>query len=338
MRFSVAIPTCKEGLSYPLPFAGPEEIVRVAQSAEQLGYHSVWGNDHITAPRYVRETFDQPPNFYEPLIVLAYIAASTRRIKLAPSVIVLPMREPVYLAKQVATLDVFSGGRFILGVGVGAYREEFEAIHPDLAPTAQRGQMVDESLEALVRLFREPVASFAGDYYHFEGIALAPKPLQDPLPLYVGGNNLNAARRAGRWGTGWLPAALEPERIRQGVEVARQAAVEAGRGEIEIDIAPQLMVRIDQTAEKALARFEASQMYRHLHSLSKSTLRQQEIARIAENNLIGTPEQILARIERLAGAGVTHCAAMNFISETPADMLEQMAWFHEEVGSRYPES
>src|SRR5690606_12467245 len=163
MRFSVAIPTCKEGLSYPLPFAGPEEIIRVAQSAEQLGYHSVWGNDHITAPRYVRETFDQPPNFYEPLIVLAYIAASTRRIKLAPSVIVLPMREPVYLAKQVATLDVFSGGRFILGVGVGAYREEFEAIHPDLAPTAQRGQMVDESLEALVRLFREPVASFAGD-------------------------------------------------------------------------------------------------------------------------------------------------------------------------------
>lgn len=335
MRFSVAIPTCKEGLSYPLPFAGPEELVRVAQTAERLGYHSVWGNDHITAPQYVRETFEQPPNFYEPLIALAYTAAKTSRIRLAPSVIVLPMREPVYLAKQVATLDVFSGGRFILGVGVGAYREEFEALHPALAKTAHRGRMVDESIEALVRLLSWPEATFEGEYYHFEKIALSPKPLQNPLPLYVGGNSLNAARRAGRWGAGWLPATLEPKQIRRGVEAVQKAAEEAGRNGSSIDIAPQLLVCIGQSHEEALARFKASQMYRHLVSLSKSTLRQQNLARIEENNLVGTPEQILARVERLAEAGVTHCSAMNFISQTPSELLEQMAFFKEAVVDRY---
>lgn len=335
MRYSVGIPTCKEGLNFPAPFAGPDEIIQIIQKAEELGFHSVWGNDHITAPKYVREAFDVPPNFYEPLITLTYAAAKTNRIKLAPSVIVLPMREPAYLAKQVATLDQFSNGRFILGVGVGAYREEFERIKPRLAQTAHRGAMVDEALEALVRLFTEPVASFDGDYYCFDGIALSPKPVQEPFPIYVGGNNKNAARRAGKYGMGWLPAALSTEDIRRGIDVLQQASAEAGRDPQAIDVAPQLMVTMGQTHEEAIERFQNSQMYHHLVSLRRSTLRNQDLSRIEENNLVGTPEQILAKIEKLEQAGVTHCAALNFISNTPTEMMEQMAYFKETVMDVY---
>jgi probable F420-dependent oxidoreductase len=335
MRYSVGIPTCKEGLNFPAPFAGPEDIIEIIQKAEELGFHSVWGNDHITAPKYVREAFDAPPNFYEPLITLAYAAAKTSRIKLAPSVIVLPMREPVYLAKQVATLDAFSSGRFILGVGVGAYREEFERIHPRLAKTARRGVMVDEALEALVRLFTEPVASFDGNYYCFDGIALSPKPVQDPFPIYVGGNSKNAAQRAGTYGMGWLPAALSATDIRRGIEVLHEAAQAAGRDPESIDVAPQLMVTMGQTYEEAIERFKNSQMYHHLISLSSSTLRNQDLSRIEENNLVGTPEQILAKIEKLDRAGVTHCAALNFISNTPDEMMEQMKFFQEAVINVY---
>ena len=120
MDVGVAIPTCKEGLSSPVGFARPEQVNEVVVHAERLGYHSVWGNDHITAPQYVREHYPDPPSFYEPLIALAAAAGVTRRIRLATATIVLPLREPVYLAKQVATLDRFSGGRVILRVGMGA--------------------------------------------------------------------------------------------------------------------------------------------------------------------------------------------------------------------------
>lgn len=335
MRFSVGIPTCKEGLNFPAPFAAPRQVIAIIQKAEELGFHSVWGNDHITAPKYVRESFSEPPNFYEPLITLSFAAAVTGRIGLAPSVIVLPMREPVYLAKQVATLDVFSGGRFILGVGVGAYREEFERINPRLARTANRGDMVDEAIEALVCLLTEPVASFEGKYYQFDGIALSPKPQQDPFPIYVGGNSDNAARRAGTHGMGWLPAALSTADIGHGIEVLQEAASAAGRDANEIDIAPQLLVTMGKTYEEAIERFKNSQMYHHLISLRRSTLRGQDLSRIEENNLIGTPEQILGKITKLQDAGVTHCAALNFISNTPAEMMEQMSYFKEAVMDVY---
>jgi len=116
----------------PLPFADLGDVVRISQAAERLGYHSVWGNDHITAPRYVREAHANQPRFFEPLITLAYVAAHTTTIRLGTAVLVMPMREPVYLAKQVATLDHASHGRVLLGVGVGAYREELEAIKPTM--------------------------------------------------------------------------------------------------------------------------------------------------------------------------------------------------------------
>src|SRR5947207_15163909 len=147
LRFGVHIPTCIEGMMYPVPFAKPEDILPTALLAERLGFDSVWGNDHMTTQRYVQREWPEPPNFYEPLITFAYVAARTERLRLATGIIVLPMRTMPVLAKQVATLDQLSGGRVILGVGTGAYREEYEALYPD-ACEARRVEIGGERMRA----------------------------------------------------------------------------------------------------------------------------------------------------------------------------------------------
>ena len=131
MRFGVHVPTCIEGMMYPVPFARPADILPSALLCEELGFDSVWGNDHMTTQRYVQREFPDPPNFFEPLVTFSYCAARTTRLRFATGIIVLPMRNMPVLAKQVATLDQLSGGRVILGVGTGAYREEYEALFPD---------------------------------------------------------------------------------------------------------------------------------------------------------------------------------------------------------------
>jgi alkanesulfonate monooxygenase SsuD/methylene tetrahydromethanopterin reductase-like flavin-dependent oxidoreductase (luciferase family) len=133
MKFSVCLPTGFEGVMYPVPFVAPEDFVRLAIACERLGYHSVWGNDHITTQRYVRDLFPgTPPSFYDVMTVLSFCAAATKTIKVGTALAILPMRDPFWLAKQAATLDQLSGGRLILGLGIGAYREEFRAWAPRL--------------------------------------------------------------------------------------------------------------------------------------------------------------------------------------------------------------
>ena len=134
MKFSISLPTCFEGVMYPIPFVEPGDFVRMAQLCERLGYDSVWGNDHITSQHYVRELFpDHAPNFYELMTVLSFCAAATSRIRVGTALAVLPMRDPFWLAKQSATIDQLSNGRLVLALGVGAYREEFAAWAPRLA-------------------------------------------------------------------------------------------------------------------------------------------------------------------------------------------------------------
>ena len=158
---SAGLPTGMEGLTYPIPFSEPEAVIRIAQHAERLGYHSVWGNDHMTTQHYVRAEFPVPPRFWEPLITYAFVAAHTKTLRLGTGVLVLPMRRDiVVLAKQLATLDHFSGGRLEFGVGVGAYREEFEALWPD--SKAHRGDMVEEGVKAIQALFGHAEQLFRG--------------------------------------------------------------------------------------------------------------------------------------------------------------------------------
>jgi alkanesulfonate monooxygenase SsuD/methylene tetrahydromethanopterin reductase-like flavin-dependent oxidoreductase (luciferase family) len=128
MKFSISLPTCFEGVMYPIPFVEPDDFVRMAQLCEKLGYHSVWGNDHIQTQDYVRGLFPgKAPNFYELLTVLSFCAAATTKLEVGTALAVLPMRDPFWLAKQAATIDQLSNGRLILALGLGAYREEFAA-------------------------------------------------------------------------------------------------------------------------------------------------------------------------------------------------------------------
>jgi probable F420-dependent oxidoreductase len=330
MIFAVSIPTCKEGLSLPTPFCGPAEVVQMCVRAEELGYHSVWGNDHITPPRYVRDDYPDPPNFYEPLTTLSFVAQATTRVKLGTSVLVLPMREPVYLAKTVATLDAFSGGRFMLGVGVGAYREEFERLRPRDA-NVKRAELMDESVQILRLLFEERSASFEGKHYAFDEIQLAPKPVQQPLPFFIAGNDAAGARRAARWGQGWFPAAMGIDDLRRGMDILRQECDRFGRNPSEVVIAPQLTCGIGRTHEAGLAQFRRSRMYTHLRTLSGSTLKQQDLGKVEETNLVGSTAEIVEKIKRLEAAGVDMLAAMSFTSNSYQEMLDDMALFAEEV-------
>ncbi len=330
MRFSVALPNGVEGLAFPLPFAGPTEIIELARSAANAGFDGVWCNDHLSTQRYVRARWPALPNYYEPLITLSFVAAAVPQIRLGTSVVVMPMREPVVLAKQAATLDVYSGGRLWLGVGVGAYREEFEAVRPGMR-TANRGAMLAEGVQALRVLLEQQEATFVGQHYAFEGVTMAPKPLQQPLPIYIGGNSEASAERAGRYGQGWLPAVLPPATIASRLTALKNTARSAGRDPDGIDIAPQISVCVGRTYEEARARYRGSPFFHHLESLLQSTLRGQDLEAVTAHDLVGTPDQIAEKMLEFERVGVTHLASLVFTSNSVAEMKEHMQWFAQDV-------
>jgi alkanesulfonate monooxygenase SsuD/methylene tetrahydromethanopterin reductase-like flavin-dependent oxidoreductase (luciferase family) len=159
-------------MAYPVPFATADEVVRIAVEAEGLGYHEVSGNDHLSTQRFVREAWPQPPDYFEPLMMLATIAATTSVVRLGTGILVLPMRDPVLLAKQVATLDQISGGRVTLAVG--GYRDEFENVVPDLADVS-RIDLMSEGIESLRVLFERPRSTYEGKYRRFVDVESYPK-------------------------------------------------------------------------------------------------------------------------------------------------------------------
>jgi probable F420-dependent oxidoreductase len=328
MRVSVQLPTCTEGLVNPIPFAtAPADFVRLAQAAERLGYDGVWGNDHVTAAPYVREHWSEPPNFYEVLVTLATIGAHTSRVHLGTAVIVLPLRDPVLLARQVATLDRMTGGRVILGVGIGAYREEFLAQWPRRR-AVRRGDLFDEGLAALRQLFTEREASYVGAHVAFEGVELAPKPVQRPLPIYIGGHNEAAVARAARLGQGWLPGWRPFDEIAARTALLRRLTAEAGRDPKEVEAAVQLTVVLGRTPEEAAARYRKTGMVQHRRSLAHSG---RDPALAESNNLIGSPASLLDTLAFLAAAGVDHLCALQFPHDSVTEMQEQMEWFARDV-------
>ncbi len=332
MNFSVGLPTCMEGMIYPVPFASAQDVVKIAMHAEKLGYHSVWGNDHMTTQQYVRAEYPAPPNFWELLITLSFVASNTEKLRIGTGVLVSPLRRDiVVMAKQLATLDVFSNGRLLVGVGVGAYREEFEALHPEYK--GSRGAIMEESLHALQALFTERDATWRGEHYHFENVEMFPKPLQKPLPMYIGGNSQAAVRRAALYGQGWIGAVLRPDELTSHTRYLYEIAAENGRNPMEIDIAPQFIACVDKSYKSAVQRFRNSQIYKHLISLSGSTLKHQVNTGVLfeEVNLIGTPEKILEKIDQLSRAGVTHISALLFPAHTVGELCDQMQWFAEDI-------
>jgi len=330
---SAGLPTGMEGLTYPVPFSSPETLIKIAQHAEKLGYHSVWGNDHMTTQHYVREEFPVPPRFWEPLMTYAFIAANTTTLRFGTGILVLPMRRDiVVLAKQIATLDHFSGGRLEIGVGVGAYREEFDALRPEGG--VHRGDMVEEGVRALQLLFKERNASFDGKYYKYKDVEFFPKPKQEKLPIYFGGNNENHIRRVAEGADGWIPAGMPADKLKTMVTQMKEMTVAAGRDPSEIAVAPQYIVYAGKNHEAAVARYKQSQMHKHLLSLSKSTLKGQANLAMEDINLIGNPDSIVEKAHKLKDAGVTHLLGLYFAANDIQELLDQMQFFAEEITPR----
>ena len=335
MHFSICLSTGFEGVMYPIPFAGPEDFVAQARLCERLGYHSVWGNDHVTTQAYVREKFPgRTPNFYEPLITLAMCAQATERIKLGTALLVLPMREPVILAKQVATLDQMSGGRFILGIGLGAYREEFSAMSQRLKD-ARRGDILDEGVEAFLRLIGEPRASFDGDFHAIKDIEMMPKPKQHPFPLYVGGHNMAAVERAARVGRGWLPGWRPFAELEARIGALKDRAAELGRPKGAVEIAPQFSMLLAKTDAEAEARYMASGLVAHRVSLNYTG---RNLDHQVTANLVGSPATVIEKVSTLKAMGVDHCCALMIPADTVAEMNEQIEWFATDVMPHFGEA
>ncbi len=331
MRFSVSLPTSYEGLGYPVGLAGDgSAFVRLARTAEMLGYDGVWGNDHLVTPRFLRGSPDGPPRFFEVIVVLAYVAAATERIRLGTAVLALPLRDVVVLAKQVATLDVLSRGRLSLGVGVGAYPEELDAVAPDRA-RADRTALFDERLEALRLLFDEGRGSYSGSVVRFHDVELSPGPVQRPFPIYVGGHTTAAIARVVRWGQGWMPGWRPLEELREWIELLRERASAAGREPRAIEVAVELSATVARRHEDAVRRYESSRFVRHRRSRDRSW-RDERL--MAASNLVGSPEAILEQVARFAQAGVDHCAAIAFPAESIDELIEQWHFFAEVVLAR----
>lgn len=216
----------KFGICLPIRIdTDAETNVKIARTAEELGFDSVWASDHVIMPENRVGMFSE--YFYDPFILLSYIAAETTSIGIGTSVIILPYRNPVVVAKMIATLDVISGGRFIFGVGPGWMKEEFDTLG---VSHKARGRMTDEYLKAIKALWESESPAFWGEFVNFSEIKFYPKPLQKPHPpIWVAGASVRAIRRAVRFGDGWHPTWVTPEDVERGIAELRAVAAEEGR-------------------------------------------------------------------------------------------------------------
>ena len=250
MRFGIALPNYG-------PLAAPATLARLAREAEARGADSVWVSDHLVAPIGVASVYpyDRRPDakpgdmgvieeFYEPLTTLAYLAGQTTRVRLGVSAYVLPYRNPVVTAKQVATLDALSGGRVVLGIASGWLREEFAALD---VPFAGRGGRTEEYL-AVCRALWSGEGSFAGRFYTLPPVRTGPRPAQHPHPpLWIAGNSATAIDRAARLGDGLHVIDLSPEELAPVVARLRERLAAHGRSEASVTVSLRKGVLVGST-------------------------------------------------------------------------------------------
>ena len=223
MKFGFEVPT--SGV-----FAGPDSLARVARHGEQIGFDYLHIGDHLVIPRSIQSSYpysdsgaflgewsskenqgeDDLGLHFEQLTTLSYLAANTNKINLLSSVCILPYRQPVLTAKILATIDVLSNGRLIVGCGAGWMEEEFEALGLDTFK--KRGSVTNEYIDAFRELWTSPNPTFKGEYVSFSDIYFAPKPIQKPYPpIWIGGESPAAIRRAANYGDVWYPFGNNPQ-------------------------------------------------------------------------------------------------------------------------------
>ncbi|HEV8721459.1 MAG TPA: LLM class F420-dependent oxidoreductase [Candidatus Binatia bacterium] len=291
-----------------------EELVRFAQQAEALGFYCLTVADHVIVPKNISVPYPYtvdgkyPGTGYhlETLMTMGYLAGATKRIRFVTSVMILPYRNPIVTAKMLASLDVLSGGRVIVGAGVGWMKEEFESLQAP--PFEDRGKVTDEYIKAFRELWTSDNPSFNGKYCNFSNIVFMPKPVQKPtIPIWIGGHSKQAIRRAGQLGDGWHPIGgvptipLEPDDVKKDMETLADHAQKAGRDPKTIRVA-----------------------------LKGSLFDKEKKIEGRRRRFMGTAEEIASDIREYRGAGVD---TMIFDVRRPSitETLERMEWMAKEV-------
>ncbi|MBI4257567.1 MAG: TIGR03619 family F420-dependent LLM class oxidoreductase [Thaumarchaeota archaeon] len=326
-----------------LPVSGPlaslKAIESVASDAEDLGYSSVWVHDHLTWTREMHEhhissgaseavSKDQNPDFYDSLSTLAYLAAKTKKVKLGVACMVLPCRNPIYLAKVATNIDHLSGGRFILGVGTGSRATrmsmEYEVLN---VPLKNRGEIIDEHIQAIRSVWTQQNASFQGKYVSFLDAAIFPKPLQKPfLPIWIGGWSLKSADRAARLGDGWIPGWLSPSEMKEYVQYLLKKADEHGRGKHPFTYAVEKLICVAKDSGDAMRTANLTvrdSLYTYERNVST-------FGDAEARHIFGSVSQVHNRIEEFIDAGVTHFE-LKFIYPSLMLLQKMMTLFSEEI-------
>lgn len=311
------------GINAPFrgPLATPEAIQKIAQRAEKLGYGYIIVSDHIVVPRKIDSPYPYSESgaftwlesggsgSMEQFTLLTWLAALTSRIRLLSSVAVIPHRNPLVLAKSIATMDVLSGGRMTIGCGAGWMREEFEAL--GLPPFEARGRVTNEYIEAMKAFWTQDNPCYDGEFVKFDNIETAPRPVQKPHPpIWIGGESLTALRRVVSMGDAWYPLGKNPNfpldsvsTYRARVDKLRELAEQAGRDPSSIDLAYNCTFH-DETAQQ-----------------------HKDGGRLC---LTGTPEQRAGDIQAFAEIG-TGTMIVNVVSNDLQEMLDRMEAFATDV-------
>jgi probable F420-dependent oxidoreductase len=339
MRIGVKLPTSG-------PVAGPEAIRTIAETCDELGYHSLWVQDHVSRSSAdaehhfgmgAWEAWTRPitPNFYGALSTLSYLAGITKRVRLGASAMVLPLHNPVWLAKTMADIDQLSGGRATLGaVSGGAYvRRELAAIgRPELAE--RRGRVVEEYLDVIEGIWTEDRFSYAGEFIRVEGAEVFPKPLQEPLPIWIGGFGPRPLDRAVRRGVGWLGIWRGPHQMTEGKALIAERAAEHGRDPDEILLASEGWLSIDVDAERARHRALAT---RHKFSgyINELPSASDDLVEDLKGNeddysMIGDPADVVAKLREYEAVGVDEMN-LRVIAGSLEEAVASLQLFSEEV-------
>ena len=270
-------------------------LTEVARNASDMGFTSLWSTDRLTART-------GPPDSSEALVTLASLIHVVPKMKLGVAVLVLPPRNAVIVAKQAATLSLLSGGRFLLGIGAGWHEGESKLLGSD---HASRGKRMDESIEVMRRLWREDKAAFDGQFYQFEDVTMAPRPVGDGVPLWIGGNSRVAIRRAATIGDGWLPSGPDPQTLRSGVEKLKELS--SGR----------------QMPTVAATLFVDASL-----SSAENKPRRPQVA--------GSVQQMVQTLREYESAGLEHLV-INFMANDLGELTSQMRTFSQEVLPHFTE-
>ena len=236
MRIGVVFPQTEIGAS------GVGAVRDYAEHVEGLGYAHLLAYDHVVgADRAIHAGWNGPYDlhntFHEPLVMFGYLAAVTTALELVTGVVILPQRQTVLVAKQAAEVDLLSGGRLRLGVGLGWNTVEYEALGEDFST---RGRRCDEQVELMRKLWTEGSVSYRGSYHRVTGAGLAPLPIQQPIPVWFGASSPRAFRRAGRLGDGWFPMVGPGRKLEEARLQVERAATDAGRDPAQLGMQGQV--------------------------------------------------------------------------------------------------